>query len=125
MMPEPPPASVLEPDAVVRWLDSDLDWLHRAIALEGLPVLGYRSDGTPLLAAGMRSARGCAGRGPATTRPEIADGPAGGARRGCARGDPGGEVCGVVLDPAQQRGAARVLPRRPRKYRPGDDVTPR
>ncbi len=51
MMPEPPPASVLEPDAVVRWLDSDLDWLHRAIAHEGLPVLGYRSDGTPLLAA--------------------------------------------------------------------------
>ena len=49
-MPEPPPEPVLEPDAVVRWLDTDLDWLMRAITTQGLPVLGYRTDGTPLLA---------------------------------------------------------------------------
>ncbi len=33
------------------WLDTDLDWVTHAIAHEGLPVLGVRSDGTPLLAA--------------------------------------------------------------------------
>jgi hypothetical protein len=42
--------SVLEPRAVAEWLDADLDWVLRAISDDGLPVLGYRSDGTPLLA---------------------------------------------------------------------------
>jgi hypothetical protein len=46
----PSPASVLEPRAVADWLEADVDWVMRAIAADGLPVLGYRSDGTPLLA---------------------------------------------------------------------------
>jgi hypothetical protein len=46
-----PEALVLEPEGVAEWLDTDVAWILRAIALEGLPVLGYRGDGTPLLAA--------------------------------------------------------------------------
>lgn len=49
-MTEPPIASVLEPQAVAVWLDTDLEWIMRAIAHDGLPVLGYRTDGVPLLA---------------------------------------------------------------------------
>jgi len=45
-----PSASVLDPRAVAEWLDADVDWVMSAIAVDGLPVLGYRSDGTPLLA---------------------------------------------------------------------------
>ena len=45
-----PAASVLEPDAVAAWLDIDVGWIMRAIAEDGLPVLGYRTDGVPLLA---------------------------------------------------------------------------
>ena len=41
---------MLEPVDVAIWLDADLPWVMRAIAEEGLPVLGYRSDGVPLLA---------------------------------------------------------------------------
>lgn len=48
-MNAPPADSVLEPRAVADWLVADLDWVLRAIADDGLPVLGYRSDGTPLL----------------------------------------------------------------------------
>jgi hypothetical protein len=40
---------VVEPRAVAEWLDADVGWVMGAID-EGLPVLGYRSDGTPLLA---------------------------------------------------------------------------
>ncbi len=47
----PPDLAVLEPIAVAHWLLTDLTWVMEAIA-EGLPVLGHRSDGTPLLAAG-------------------------------------------------------------------------
>lgn len=50
-MTQPPAASVLEPRDVAAWLDTDVAWVLRAIAEEGLPVLGYRSDGVPLLAA--------------------------------------------------------------------------
>jgi len=47
---------VLEPTDVAAWLDTDLTWVMRAIAEEGMPVLGYRSDGLPLLAAdGIRA----------------------------------------------------------------------
>jgi hypothetical protein len=46
----PPTAPVLEPCAVAEWLDADVDWVMGAIADGGLPVLGFRSDGTPLLA---------------------------------------------------------------------------
>ena len=45
-----PDAQVLEPVAVAAWLDTDVAWVMRAIADDGLPVLGYRDDGTPLLA---------------------------------------------------------------------------
>ena len=47
------PASdlVLEPDAVAEWLDVKPEWVAAAIA-DGLPVLGYRSDGVPLLVVG-------------------------------------------------------------------------
>jgi hypothetical protein len=46
-----PEALVLEPEGVAEWLDTDVAWILRAIAVDGLPVLGYRGDGTPLLAA--------------------------------------------------------------------------
>ena len=49
-MTRPPVAAVLEPEAVAAWLDTDLAWVEHAIACEGLPVLGVRSDGTPLMA---------------------------------------------------------------------------
>jgi hypothetical protein len=49
-MTDQPFASVLEPRAIAAWLDADIDWVMRAIEDDGLPVLGYRSDGTPLLA---------------------------------------------------------------------------
>jgi hypothetical protein len=45
-----PSAEVLDPDAVAAWLDVDLDWIKSAIASDELPVLGYRSDGVPLMA---------------------------------------------------------------------------
>lgn len=48
-MTQPPRASVLEPIDVAIWLDADLPWVMRAIAEDGMPVLGYRSDGVPLL----------------------------------------------------------------------------
>lgn len=41
---------LLEPAEVAAWLDIELDWVHGAIA-DGLPVLGHRSDGTPILVA--------------------------------------------------------------------------
>jgi hypothetical protein len=47
-----PDASVLEPGAVAAWLDVGIDWVMRAIADDGLPVLGYRTDGIPLMATG-------------------------------------------------------------------------
>ncbi len=50
-MTRPPEASVLEPADVAIWLDVDLPWVMRAIEQDGLPVLGYRSDGVPLLGA--------------------------------------------------------------------------
>ena len=48
--PDPPAAAVLEPHAVADWLATDVDWVMQAISENGLPVLGQRSDGTPLLA---------------------------------------------------------------------------
>lgn len=49
-MTQPPIAAVLEPEAVAAWLDTDLAWVTHAIAHDGLPVLGVRTDGTPLMA---------------------------------------------------------------------------
>jgi hypothetical protein len=48
--PVQPSASVLEPTDVAIWLDTDVPWVMRAIAEDGLPVLGHRGDGVPLLA---------------------------------------------------------------------------
>ena len=45
-----PTVPVLEPQAVAEWLATDVAWVMRAIADDGMPVLGYRSDGMPLLA---------------------------------------------------------------------------
>src|SRR3954470_10137608 len=50
-MTAPPDAAILEPQHVADWLDIDVAWILREIAEGGLPVLGYRTDGTPLLAA--------------------------------------------------------------------------
>jgi hypothetical protein len=55
-MTERPTASVLEPQAVAEWLDMDVDWVMRSIEEDELPVLGYRGDGTPLLATDEVSA---------------------------------------------------------------------
>ncbi len=45
-----PHAAVLEPAAVAEWLVVDVDWVLDAIERDGLPILGRRSDGVPLLA---------------------------------------------------------------------------
>jgi hypothetical protein len=42
---------VLEPEAVAAWLDVEPGWVADAID-RGLPVLGFRSDGVPLLVVG-------------------------------------------------------------------------
>jgi hypothetical protein len=42
---------VLEPEAVAAWLDVEPGWLAAAID-RGLPVLGRRSDGVPLVVVG-------------------------------------------------------------------------
>jgi hypothetical protein len=47
-MTDLPAATVLEPEAVATWLHIDVDSVMRAIA-DGLPVLGYRTEGVPLL----------------------------------------------------------------------------
>jgi hypothetical protein len=49
-MTDPPDAEVLDPEGVARWLDTDVEWVRRAIDRDELPVLGYRSDGVPLMA---------------------------------------------------------------------------
>ncbi len=52
-MTRPPVASVLEPFDVAVWLDADIPWVMRAIAEEGLPVLGcyQQRRAVPLLSA--------------------------------------------------------------------------
>ena len=45
--------------------------------------------------------------------------------RAMVGGDLVGEVCGIVVDEAEQGRAAGVLPGQPRTYRPGILVTPR
>jgi hypothetical protein len=48
-MTDLPSAEILECDAVAAWLDVDPGWVEHAIAHRGLPLMGRRSDGTPLL----------------------------------------------------------------------------
>jgi hypothetical protein len=42
---------ILEPEAVAAWLDVEPGWLAAAID-RGLPVLGFRGDGVPLVVVG-------------------------------------------------------------------------
>jgi hypothetical protein len=49
---EPPDDALLTPADVEAWLDVDPAWLGRAIAEDALPVMGYTSDGDPVVAAG-------------------------------------------------------------------------
>lgn len=49
---EPPDDALLSPREVAAWLDVDERWLQRAIADDALPVMGYTSDGRPVVAAG-------------------------------------------------------------------------
>jgi hypothetical protein len=49
---DPPDDALLAPAEVAAWLDVDEEWLARAIARDALPVMGFRSDGVPVVAAG-------------------------------------------------------------------------
>jgi hypothetical protein len=49
-MTRPPEADVLDPDGVAAWLDVEVAWVLKAVADEGMPMLGRRADGTPLMA---------------------------------------------------------------------------
>lgn len=49
MPADPPDLTILEPPAVAEWLDVDVAWVLRAIQRDGMPVLGFRTDGTPLV----------------------------------------------------------------------------
>ena len=52
MTEHPPDDALLGPDDVARWLVVERDWLARAVAKEELPVMGYTSDGDPVVLAG-------------------------------------------------------------------------
>lgn len=49
-MTRAPRAEVLDPHGVAAWLDIDVVWIMDAITRDALPILGYRSDGVPLMA---------------------------------------------------------------------------
>lgn len=49
---EPSDDALLSAAEVAAWLDVDERWLERAIAEEGLPVMGFTSTGEPVVAAG-------------------------------------------------------------------------
>ena len=49
---DPPDDALLGPADVAAWLDVDEQWLARAIANEALPVMGFGSDGRPVVVAG-------------------------------------------------------------------------
>lgn len=50
-MPDPPDDALLDPAEVAAWLHVDETWVGHAIAEDELPVMGYRSDGRPIVAA--------------------------------------------------------------------------
>ena len=52
MASNPPDDALLSPAEVADWLHVDGDWLARAIAEDALPVMGFTSDGDPVVAAG-------------------------------------------------------------------------
>jgi hypothetical protein len=49
---EPADDALLGPSDVAAWLRVDEDWLARAIRHEDLPVMGFTSNGGPVVAAG-------------------------------------------------------------------------
>ena len=52
MPAQPPDDALLSAAEVAAWLDVGEDWLAKAIADDALPVMGYTSDGRPVVAAG-------------------------------------------------------------------------
>jgi hypothetical protein len=48
---DPPDEALLQPAEVAAWLDVDEEWVQRAVAREELPVMGFTSDGVPVVAA--------------------------------------------------------------------------
>jgi hypothetical protein len=47
----PPDDALLGPADVAAWLDVDENWVHRAVATDDLPVMGFTSAGEPVVAA--------------------------------------------------------------------------
>ena len=52
MLYDPPDEALLGPAEVASWLQVDESWLALAVARDGLPVMGYTSDGDPIVAVG-------------------------------------------------------------------------
>jgi hypothetical protein len=51
-MDEPPAdETLLRPSDVAAWLDVDEQWVARAVRHDALPVMGFTSDGEPVVAA--------------------------------------------------------------------------
>ena len=48
----PDDETLLGAEGVAAWLAVDPQWLHRAIAEEALPVMGWTPAGEPIVAAG-------------------------------------------------------------------------
>jgi hypothetical protein len=51
-MSDPPDEALLGPAEVAAWLDVDESWLAHAVAREQLPVMGWTTEGKPVVAAG-------------------------------------------------------------------------
>jgi hypothetical protein len=49
---EPDDDMLLGPAEVAAWLDVDEDWLARSVTHDELPVMGWTSDGRPIVIAG-------------------------------------------------------------------------
>jgi hypothetical protein len=49
---DPPDDALLSAAEVADWLDVDEGWLAKAIVEDELPVMGWTSDGRPVVAAG-------------------------------------------------------------------------
>jgi hypothetical protein len=47
----PPDDALLRPADVAAWLDVDATWVARAVAREELPVMGFTSEGEPIVVA--------------------------------------------------------------------------
>jgi hypothetical protein len=48
---DPPDDALLSPADVAAWLQVDETWLAQAIERDALPVMGYTSDGRPIVHA--------------------------------------------------------------------------